>query len=171
MSVQPSIAGEDLRDVMQRVPSPVTVVTAAGAGEARGATIGSFTSVSLDPPLVSFNVDRESQMHEVLEDAQHFAIHLLSDGQSELCTHFAAPDRAGADQLAAVDHQTDEHDTPILDTAPAVLSCRRHEAFRAGDHTIIVGRVVGLDERAEAPPILYYNRDYRSVTPAGVGAA
>lgn len=165
MSVQSSIVGEDLRDVMQRVPSPVTVVTAAGAPEARGATIGSFTSVSLDPPLVSFNVDRETQMHEVLENTQHFAVHLLSDGQSELCTHFAVPDQTGADQLAAVDHQTDEHGTPILDAAPAVLYCRWHEAFGAGDHTIIIGQVVELDERAEAPPILYYNRDYRSVTP------
>jgi len=149
---------------MQRVPSPVTVVTAAGRSEARGATIGSFTSVSLNPPLISFNVDEESQMHEVLNETWHFAVHLLSDDQSELCTHFALPNQAGADQLAAVDYRTDEHGTPILETAPAVLHCRRHEAFSAGDHTILVGRVVELDQRSDARPILYYEQDYRSVT-------
>lgn len=165
MSVQSSITGEDLRGVMRRVPAPVTVVTAAGADEARGATIGSFTSVSLDPPLVSFNVDRESQMHEVLRETAHFAVHLLSDDQSQLCTHFAVPDQSGTDQLAAVRHRSDEHGTPILEAAPAVLYCRWYEAFGAGDHTIVVGRVTRLEERTEASPILYYEQDYRSVTP------
>ena len=165
MSVQSSITGEDLRGVMRRVPAPVTVVTAAGADEARGATIGSFTSVSLDPPLVSFNVDRESQMHEVLRETAHFAVHLLSDDQSQLCTHFAVPDQSGTDQLAAVRHRPDEHGTPILEAAPAVLYCRWYEAFGAGDHTIVVGRVTRLEERTEASPILYYEQDYRSVTP------
>jgi len=165
MSVQPSITGKDLRSVMRRVPAPVTVVTAAGACEARGATIGSFTSVSLDPPLVSFNVDQESQMHEVLEETAHFAVHLLSDDQSQLCTHFAVPDQSGPDQLAAVTYHSDKHGTPILEAAPAVLYCRWHEAFGAGDHTIVVGRVTRLEERSEASPLLYYQQDYRGVTP------
>ena len=160
----PTISSEDLRSIMQRVPAPVTVVTAAGHSEARGATIGSFTSVSLDPPLVSFNVDKDSQMHAVLETAGHFAVHLLSDEQSALCTHFAAPDQEGSDQLDAVAYRADEHDTPVLEAAPAVLHCRWHEAFEAGDHTIVVGRVTRLEEREEAPPILYYDRDYRSVS-------
>lgn len=170
MSVQSTISGDDLRTVMQRVPAPVTVVTAAGANDARGATIGSFTSVSLDPPLVSFNVDRESQMHDVLKHTGHFAVHLLSDEQSELCSHFAIPDQAGADQLADVAHRTDEHGTPILEAAPSVLYCRWHEAFRAGDHTIVVGRVTALEERTEASPILYYEQEYRSVMPPNVSA-
>ena len=154
----------DLRSVMQRVPAPVTVVTAAGHSEARGATIGSFTSVSLDPPLVSFNVEKDSQLRAVLAETSHFAVHLLADRQSELCRHFAIPDQSGADQLAAVAHRADTHGTPILESAPAVLRCRWHEAFEAGDHTIIVGRVTQLEDRGEARPLLYYDRDYRSVS-------
>lgn len=150
--------------MMQHVPAPVTVVTAAGAGEARGATIGSFTSVSLDPPLVSFNVDKESQMHGVLEEAARFAVHLLGEGQSELCTHFAAPGQSGSEQLAAVACRSDGHGTPVLEAAPTVLYCRWHEAFGAGDHTIVVGRVTRLEQRAQAPPILYYEQEYRGVT-------
>ncbi len=168
---EPSIAGEDFRSVMQRVPSPVTVVTAAGRSEARGATIGSLTSVSLDPPLVSFNVEKDSQMHPVLVAASHFAVHLLADRQSELCQHFAAPDRSGPDQLAAVRYHTDPHETPILKSAPAVLQCHWHEAFAAGDHDIVVGRVTQLKERDEARPLLYYDQDYRSVSaPADSGS-
>ncbi len=164
MSGRSSFTGDDLRSVMQRVPAPVTVVTAAGHSEARGATIGSFTSVSLDPPLVSFNVEKDSQMHEVLAEASHFAVHLLADRQSELCQHFAIPDQSGTEQLEAVRHHSTPHETPILDAAPAVLHCRWHEAFETGDHTIVVGRVIRLEEHEEAPPILYYDRDYRSVS-------
>ncbi len=164
MSVRSSISADALRGVMRRVPSPVTVVTAAGPSEARGATIGSFTSVSMDPPLVSFNVEDESQMHDVLAEASHFAVHLLADRQSDLCQHFAVPDQSGGDQLAPVSYRTDTRGIPILDAAPTVLHCRWHEAFGAGDHTIVVGRVTQLEDRDEARPLLYYDRDYRSVS-------
>jgi len=162
-----TVTGTDLRTVMRRVPAPVTVVTAAGSSESRGATIGSFTSVSLDPPLVSFNVETGSQIHEVLEEASHFAVHLLGRKHSDLCQHFAIPDRAGADQLKTVaHHHTELHDAPILECAPAVIHCRWHEAVAAGDHVIVVGRVIRLDERNDAPPLLYYDQEYRSVSDA-----
>ena len=103
-------------------------------------------------------------MHAVLETADYFAVHLLSDEQSGLCSHFAVPDQRGDDQLQAVAHRSGKHGTPILKAAPAVLFCRWHEAFGAGDHVIVVGRVTQLEERKEAPPILYYDRDYRSVS-------
>ena len=64
---------------------------------------------SLEPPFVSFNVDTDGRMHEVLGEAQHFAVHLLSDGRAEPCTRVASPDQAGADQLAEVTSRTDEH--------------------------------------------------------------
>lgn len=160
---QESITDTELRSIMRRVPSPVTVVTAAGRSEARGATIGSFTSVSLDPPLVSFNVAKGTQIHAVLHEASHFAVHLLSAQQSDLCAHFALPNVAGAEQLAAVSYHTTRYETPILDAAPAVLHCRMHDTFEVGDHTIVVGKVVTLDERDDTRPILYYDREYRSV--------
>ena len=92
----------------------------------------------------------------VLGKAQHFAVHLLSDGQAEPCTRVPIPDQAGADQPAEVTDRTDEHGPPILSAAPAGLHCRRHDAFAAGDYTILVGRVVEFDQRADARPLLYY---------------
>ncbi|PSQ76188.1 MAG: hypothetical protein BRD35_06875 [Bacteroidetes bacterium QH_7_62_13] len=118
----------------------------------------------LEPPPVSFNVDTDGRMHEVLGEAQHFAVHLLSDGQAEPCTHVAIPDQAGADQPAEVTYRTDEHGPPILSAAPAGLHCRRHDALAAGDHTILVGRGVAFDQRADARPILYDEPDCRSAT-------
>lgn len=158
-----SVDGETLREVMRRVPSPVTVVTAANAEEARGITIGSFTSVSLEPPLVCFNVNHEAQMHDVIMAAPRFAVHVLGEQQAHLSKHFAVPDRTGAEQLRSVPHGIDEHGIPILDDVTAVLHCVHHDVFTAGDKSIIIGRVVDVDVYEDDGAVLYYKRTYRSV--------
>ena len=164
MSTPRPIDGEMLRTVMRRVPSPVTVVTAAGAEEMRGITIGSFTSVSLDPPLVSFNVAKEAQMHDVLLGAAHFVVHVLTDEQAHLSDHFAVPDVSGAEQFADVDYRLDEaHGTPVLDDVVARLDCTPYAFYEAGDHTIVVGEVTALDVNPTAGPVLYFDRRYCSV--------
>lgn len=161
------VDGAVLRGVMRRLPSPVTVVTAANGEEARGITIGSFTSVSLEPPLISFNVEREAQMHDVLTSAARFAVHFLSEEQAPLCTRFARPDCSGAEQFAEVAHAFDGHGTPLLEGVLAILHCRPYAALEAGDHTIVVGEVVAVEAYAEGAPLLYYNRTFCSVEQEG----
>ena len=163
VETQTSIDGERLRAVMRRVPSPVTVVTAAGPEEARGITIGSFTSVSLDPPLISFNVSQEARMHGVIASADRFAVHILSEAQAHLSDHFALPDRTGPEQFADVQHELDPHGTPVLNDVLAVLHCRRYAVFEAGDHSVVIGEVVGLDASGKERALLYYDRGYRGV--------
>ena len=158
-----SVDGETLRHVMRRVPSPVTVVTAASATEARGITIGSFTSVALEPPLICFNVNHEAQMHDIIMAAPRFAVHVLSEDQAHLSEHFAVPDRTGAEQFRDVPHAVDEHGTPILEGVTAVLHCVHHDVFTAANKSIIVGRVVDVDIRADGGAVLYYKRTYRGV--------
>lgn len=148
---------------MRRVPAPVTVVTAAGADEARGITIGSFTSVSLDPPLISFNVAQDAQMHAVIHEASRFAVHVLTDEQAHLSNHFAVPDLTGAEQFSEVDHRLDAHGTPLLDDVLARLTCTPYAYYEAGDHTIVVGEVVDLDLDAAQEPVLYFDRRYCAV--------
>ena len=160
--------GRALRGVMRRVPSPVTIVTAAPdeahPDAARGITIGSFVSVSLEPPLVSFNVDREGQMYDVLRLGAHFAVHVLAREQTHLAAHFAVPDCTGSEQFDPVPHRTTARGTPVLDGALAVLFCTVREVFDAGDHHIILGAVQKIDEqRASGEPIVYYRSSYRSV--------
>ena len=147
--------GAVLRSVMRRVPSPVTVVTAAGEEEARGVTIGSFTSVSLEPPLISFNVERRARMHEVLLGACHFAVHILGDKHAPLCNHFAKPDCSGMEQLEVVPHRLDAYGSPVLESALVVLSCRSYATFVAGDHSIFIGEVIEVEEREAGAVFLY----------------
>ena len=157
------VEGDVFRASMRRVPSPVVVVTAAGKDESRGITIGSFTSVALDPPLVSFNVGRESRMYRVMDTCSRFAVNVLGEGQSHLAKRFAEPDRTGPEQFEGVPHRLDAHGTPLLDDVTARFHCTPHEAMPAGDHVLYVGLVVGVDEQPDHGAVLYYKSSYRGV--------
>ena len=157
------VEGRVFRAAMRRVPSPVVVVTAAGADEARGITIGSFTSVALNPPLVSFNVGRESRMYEVMESCSRFAVNVLGEEQAALATRFAEPDLTGPEQFENVPHTRDAYGTPLLDDVTARLHCTPHDAVPAGDHVLYVGLVVGVDEQPDRGAVLYYKSGYRGV--------
>lgn len=156
-------SGDMLRAVMRRVASPVTVVTAASGGEQRGATIGSFTSVSLDPPLISFNVQKDSSLHVVLLGADSFAVHLLSEAQADLANHFALPDLTAEEQFRGVPYGTAPDGSPILPDTFGVLHCERYAVHNAGDHSLFLGRVLRVTEADADGPLLYYDRSYRAV--------
>ena len=158
------IDGDKLRMMMRRVPSPVTVVTAAGPDEIRGMTVGSFTSVSLDPPLISFNVALDAQMHDLIVHVEHFAVHLLSDAQVDLSNNFALPDRSGAEQFASISYRRDAHGTPILEETLAVFYCTHYAVHPAGDHSLLVGRVIDIAAGVEAMPLVYFDRSYRHLS-------
>ncbi len=151
------------RATMRRVPSPVVVITAQGPEEARGITIGSFASVALDPPLVSFNVDREARMFDVMEACQRFAVHVLGEDQAHLAKQFAVPDLTGPEQFEAVPHTRDPDGTPILEGGSAVLRCRPHNSIPAGDHELYVGLVEDAEQRPDRGAVLYHKGSYRGV--------
>lgn len=151
------------RTLMRRVPSPVVVVTAQGRTEARGITIGSFSSVALEPPLVSFNVGRQSQMFNVMKHCERFAVHVLGEGQAHLAKQFAVPDLSGPEQFESVPHVRDAHGTPILEGGSAVFYCTPHDSLPAGDHVLYIGRVVEVEERPDQGSVLYYKSSYRGV--------
>ena len=155
------IDGDKLRMAMRRVPSPVTVVTAAGPDEMRGMTVGSFTSVSLDPPLVSFNVALDAQMHGLITGVEHFVVHILSDRQAGLSNNFAIPDRSGQEQFASIPYSLDANGTPILGDALAIFFCTHHATYPAGDHTLVVGQVLDIAAGIEGSPLVYFDRSYR----------
>lgn len=162
--MQSRIDGEALRFVMRHVPSPVTIVTVAGEKEMRGITIGSFTSTSLHPPLVSFNVSRDAGVYDALTTSERFAVHVLSDHQAHLSDHFATPELSGDEQFQDISFEVEADGTPILSGALAVMLCARHAVYDAGDHSIMVGRVIALGNvDAGGLPLVYFNRAYRRV--------
>ena len=142
--------GEALRAMLRSVASPVVVVTVADRDGARGATIGSFASVSLDPPLVSFNVTHGTRLHEALEASAAFAVHLLADDQADVAEHFARPD---SPTEAALD----------LDGTLGTLACLVAARVPAGDHTVVLGEVTDLVPGRSASPLLYYRQSYRGI--------
>jgi flavin reductase (DIM6/NTAB) family NADH-FMN oxidoreductase RutF len=149
---------------MRHLAAPVVVVTTEGEGEPRGATIGSFTSVSLDPPLVAFNVTRETALHEALSRADRFAVHFLAAEHADLAAHFAVPDLPGAAQFASVPHRrfADGH-PPLVEDTLGVLVCRAESRFAVGDHSIFVGRVEAVLPGRDGDPLLYHRQTYRGV--------
>jgi len=157
------VEGRVFRAAMRRVPSPVVVVTAQGETEARGITIGSFTSVALDPPLVSFNVARDARMYPVMETCSRFAVNVLGEGQAHLAKRFAVPGVTGAEQFEGVSYTQDAHGTPLLDDVSARLHCTPHASIEAGDKTLYVGLVVQVDEQPDDGAVLYYQSSYRGV--------
>lgn len=155
--------GAALRAALRELASPVVVVTADAGRGPRGATIGSFTSVSLDPPLVSFNVTHGTGFHAAVGGAEAWAVHLLSAGQADLADHFARPDLDGDAQFAPFEHVAPEAGPPLLRHTLGVLLCRPHARFEAGDHTVFVGEVTDLIEGAGDAPLLYYRQSYRGI--------
>ncbi|MEQ8835017.1 MAG: flavin reductase family protein [Miltoncostaeaceae bacterium] len=146
----------DFRDALARWASGLTVVTARHDGEPVGMTAASFSSLSLDPPLVLVCVARSAYSHDPLVGAPGFAVHILGSGQEEMSSRFAS---AGAEKFDGLDDERGPFDVPLLPYGVARLVCERHEALAGGDHTILVGRVVST-ELAGTDPLLYCNRGY-----------
>ena len=130
---------------MPRVPSAVTVVTVAGEGEMGGMAIRSFTSVSIDPLLISLNVPCEAQTHDLIVGAERFAVHLLSEEQAVLSNHFSALDHRGEEPFAAIPYRLDLHGTPILEDVLAVFYCARYAVYEAGVRTRAILRAQTAD--------------------------
>jgi 3-hydroxy-9,10-secoandrosta-1,3,5(10)-triene-9,17-dione monooxygenase reductase component len=152
-----------LRSALGRFATGVAVVTAMSAeGTPVGMTVNSFTSVSLDPPLVLFCVGRQSCLYPVLTAAETFAVNILREGQLALCWRFASP---GFDRFDAIEPRFGRTGTPLLPSALAVFECVEPRLVPAGDHDIVIGRVAALETAPDdhAEPLLFFGGRYRSL--------
>ncbi|MFD1696173.1 flavin reductase family protein [Roseibium aestuarii] len=132
-----------LRDAFGRFATGVTVVTAPSADGPVGITANSFSSVSLDPPLVLWAPDKTSRRFQYFEAAEHYAIHVLSNEQAALCQGFAR----NAHAFEALDFGLNEHGVPLIENCLARFECARFAAYEGGDHLIVLGRVVKAEMR------------------------
>ena len=132
----------------------VVIITGAADGRPTGLTATSFSSVSLDPPLVSFYVDRSSTTWRTLRHAERFGVNILTGDQADLAARFATKD---VDRFAEpTSWHLDEHGTPLLDDVCAHVLCLPYTTLEIGDHVLVVGLVT--DTRLVAPgrPLLYH---------------
>lgn len=140
----------------------VVIITASAPdGSPVGMTANSFASVSLDPPLISVNVDHAAEMHGVLHTAKGFVLNVLESGQEALSRRFAGNVSRRFD---GVGYHTDDRGFLLIDGSLACIACVPHADFEAGDHTIFVGRVIG-GTVATGRPLLYYRGGYMLAGP------
>ncbi|WP_320064833.1 flavin reductase family protein [Micromonospora sp. RTGN7] len=171
---RPAVGAVELRPVdtdlfralLRRQAATVTVVTAPGHSARRGRpplppagfTATSFTSVSLEPPLVSFCLGRTSSSWPAIERAEHVAVHLLASGQQEVARTFAT---TGIDRFAAHSGWTPgPFGVPLVDGALAVLLCRVVHRVPAGDHTIVIAEPLALGAGEDGAPLLRHRTAY-----------
>lgn len=155
--------GAGLRAALRAVASPVVVVTAASVDGPRGATIGSFTSVALDPPLVSFYVTQGTRFHDALRASERVAVHLLEAGQARLAARFAVPDLDSTDQFDGVAHHVAPGEPPLLAGTLGVLHGTVARRVPLADHTLVLVRVERIVPGVAGEPLLYYQQSYRGV--------
>ena len=138
----------------------VTIVTARGVdGRPHGFTANSFTSVSLDPPLVLVCIGHETEDLEVYRQCPHFAVHVLGESQQAISNRFATED---PDRFSGVRWREGPHGQPILEGCIASLECAAWRRTEAGDHMILIGRVLGCEDSI-GPPLAYWRGRYRSL--------
>ncbi|MGK5530969.1 flavin reductase family protein [Streptomyces sp. URMC 129] len=148
------VEGRTLRDVCGHFVTGVTVITAGRGETAAGTTVNSFTSVSLEPPLVLFCLHNESRLRPVVQGGGAYVVNFLSSHQEKLARAFAGKSTAAITDVA---HHASVTGVPVLSEALAFLSCRLVNAFDGGDHTIFVGEVVelGVPRQAQEPLIFF----------------
>ena len=140
----------------------VTVVTAADAsGRKVGVTANSFNSVSLDPPLVLWSIDKRSSSHGVFEEASHFAVNVLAADQIDLSNNFARPKD---DRFAEIAYEPGEGGAPVFADCAARFHCEKYQQVDGGDHWIMIGKVVAFDDFGRSP-LLYHQGAYSMVLP------
>lgn len=150
----------NLRDAFGRFMTGVTVVTTRGAdGVPVGFTANSFSSVSLDPPLLLVCPGRFLSSFETFRTCDSFAVSVLAEGQQEVSNTFAS---FKGDRFARVAHSVDCHDIPVIDGAVAQFSCRTHQVVKAGDHVVLLGQVVAFDAQ-DRPGLGYLRGQYFSL--------
>lgn len=155
------------RDVLGHYPTGVTVVTAFDGPEPVGMVVGTFTSVSIDPPLVAFMPTRGSGTYARLARADSYCINVLAHDQLEVCRTMAVP---SDDKFAQVAWHRSAYGAPTLDEAVAQIHCTPESQIEAGDHYIVLCRVQSLEVNRAVTPLLFFQGGYGGFSPAGMAA-
>jgi flavin reductase (DIM6/NTAB) family NADH-FMN oxidoreductase RutF len=153
----PTIEAAHFRQVLGHYATGVTIITALNEGKPYGLAANSFTSVSLDPPLVSFCAAHSSTTWPHIRAARHFCVNLLSEDQEELSRLFAI---SGIDKFAEVGWKRAATGAPVIDDVLGFLDCTIEAEHEAGDHVIVVGRVHDLDVAHKGKPLLFFRGGY-----------
>ena len=160
----------DFRRVAGRFASGILVVTASLDGVGHAMTVTAFTSVSLDPLLVLFCAEKIARFHDAVLDAGRWAVSVLDEDSEKTARWLATRGRPLEGQLdGLLHHPGPVTGAPLLDGALATLECQTFAVYDGGDHSIVVGRVIGVGAPADTPPrgpLIHHSGRYRRLRPA-----
>jgi len=146
------------RQVLGSYPTGVCVIaTIEESGDPAGMVVGTFTSVSLDPPLVGFLPDKNSSSWPKIEQAGKFCVNILASDQQQVCRQVAAK---GPDKFAGVEFSVSGNGLPVIADAIAIIECEIASVVDAGDHWFVLGKVLKLETTREDDPMLFYRGRY-----------
>lgn len=156
MSIDPGF----LRNLMRRWTTGVTIVTATDGVNAHGMTVNSFTSVSLEPPLVLISLERDTRTRQLVMESGTFAVSILENDQQALAERFAGRTSDEGDRAAWLGKHTGLSRIPVPSLYLATMECKVLHAHEAGSHTLFIAEVQWGEVAEVGRPLLYYNRNY-----------
>ena len=156
-----TIDARELRNALGRFATGVCLITTVNPRQqALGMTANSFSSVSLDPPLVLWSLQNNSDVYRDFHQPEHFAINVLVDAQQPLSDQYA---RKGQHELEPAHYELGSHGCPIIRGALVSFECELETTHEGGDHLIILGRVKDVQAGASGEPLLFYSGAYRGI--------
>lgn len=158
-----TLDSEQLRQSMRAWASGVTVVTASHAGEQHGMTVSSFTSISLEPPLIMVSLQTDSRTHRLVSQSNAFAVTILGADQQEISDIFAGRVPDTEDRLAGVETETLHSGIPLIKGGLAYLDCRVTQAIPVGSNTLFLAEVIAARGNGEGNPLVYHDRQYHKL--------
>jgi len=145
------------RQVLGHFPTGVTVVAGVADGTPVGLAVGSFFSLSIEPPLVGFCVGKSSNSWKAMEPSGSFCVNILGSDQEDVCRVFAT---SGDDKFATIGWTKTESGSPLINDVLAWIDCDLETVHDGGDHHIVVGRVRGMDVGHEGDPLVFFRGGY-----------
>jgi 3-hydroxy-9,10-secoandrosta-1,3,5(10)-triene-9,17-dione monooxygenase reductase component len=161
MSMYNDLSRDRMRQIMGSFCSGITIITTQTPEGPAGFTCQSFTSLSMDPPLIAFNPMKASTSWPRIREMGTFCVNILSTDSRQVSGQFA---RSGADKFEGVTHSHSPLGNPILDCALAWVDCELEAEYDGGDHTIVVGEVVWLEVgSADEPALVWFRSDFTTL--------
>jgi len=149
----------NLKSAMRIYPQGVTVATTMGQGGPTGLTVSSFTSVSLEPPLVLISIAKGSALHDLFREAKAYAVNFLADDQKSVSDRFAGRTKA-KDRFEGLGFLKGTSGSPIIEGVRVAIECKAWRVYEGGDHSILVGEVVSARTFNSKRPLVYYSQQY-----------
>jgi len=155
-----TLDSEKLRHAMRAWTTGVAIVTSTYEDERYGMTVNSFTSISLEPPLVSVTLKRLTHTHDLVVKSGLFAVTILNSEQKELSDRFAGKLPNVTNRFDSVETANLSIDAPIFKDGMAYFNCRVVNSIPVGENTLFIAEVIATHGDGEGEPLVYHNREY-----------